>query len=180
MARYPKDAPDFFVYRYCPQCTTELTDATDPFDDRVRPTCPGCGWVYRAHSPIGVIAVIEAPGGLVFCHPEDGLADGRVDLAALFVDYGESPEDGIGRTVRERTGLEVEILDEITRFQQDGTPFGHALILGLRTRVTGGALSAGDRPPAAVYSRDALPEIVPTRLAMRKVFDTYLARGASA
>jgi len=177
---YPEGAPDALVYRHCPHCTAALTAQADPFDGRTRPACPDCGWVYHANSPIGVLAVIEAPGGLVFTHPAHGPAEAPASLSGLFLDYAESPEDGLVRAVREQTGLDVEVLDEITRFQQPGTPLGHAHILGFRTRATGGDLiTGGSEGPAALYPRDALPEIIPVRLANRRVFAAYLARDAA-
>lgn len=178
---YPEGAPEALVYRHCPHCTATLAPRTDPFDGRTRPTCADCGWVYRANSPIGVLAVIESDDGLVFTHPAHGTPDAPASLAGLFLDYGESPEDGLVRAVRELTGLDVEVLDEITRFMQPGTPPGHAHIIGLRTRVTGGTLTTdGAEGPAAVYPRDDLPRIIPVRLANRRVLDAYLERVAAA
>lgn len=178
---YPEDAPEALVYRHCPHCTAELADTTDLFDGRTRPACPDCGWVYHANSPIGVLAVIETADGLVFTHPVHGTPEAPASLAGLFLDYGESPEGGLVRAVRELTGLDVEVLDEITRFQQPGTPLGHAHIIGFRTRATGGTLiTDGAEGPAAAYPRDAPPEIIPVRLANRRVFDAYRERVAAA
>ncbi|GIG70393.1 NUDIX domain-containing protein [Phytomonospora endophytica] len=177
---YPEGAPDALVYRHCPHCTAKLTAQTDPFDGRTRPGCPDCGWIHHANSPIGVLAVIEAPGGLVFTHPAHGTPEAPASLAGLFLDYGESPEEGLTRAVAELTGLHVEILDELTRFQQPGTPLGHAHILGFRTRVTGGDIRTdGAEGPAVLHPRDALPEIIPARLANRRVLAAYLARDAA-
>ncbi|GLZ79757.1 hypothetical protein Afil01_45640 [Actinorhabdospora filicis] len=159
-------------YKYCPMCTTPLVLAVDPFDDRERATCPGCGWIHRPAHPIGVLAVLEHEGGIVLTHP---LGDGYAALPGLFVDRGETVESGIARAVREQTGLEIAVLADIARFTQPGTPLGTAVIVGVRAHSIGGSLlTRGSDGEVGLYARDALPEIIPVRAANLRVMAAWL------
>lgn len=159
-------------YQHCPMCTTPLLESIDAFDDRPRSTCPSCGWIRRPAHPIGVLAVLEHEGGIVLVHPGGGTG---AALPGLFIDRGETVESGIARAVREQTGLEIELLGDLARFHQEGTPLGTALIVGVHARSTGGALLAeGTDGPVGRYERGGLPEIIPVRTANQRVLAAYL------
>ena len=79
------------------------------------------------------------------------------------------------RMVREMTGLEVTIVEELINFIQEGTPTGTMNAHGYIARVTGGTLrDDGSEGPARVYRLDALPAIIPIRVANQRVLDAYL------
>lgn len=177
MTTYPPDLPPAAAYRHCPLCTGELADAPDAYDGRTRPTCPDCGWQYIPRNPVAALAVVETDDGLLFTHPEGGPAEAPAALPALFLEYGDTPESGLLRAVPELTGVEIEIVEELIRFQQPGTPFGTGLMFGFRARAIGGDLTKDGREgPAVIHPYDALPRIIPVRLANIRVFEAYLAR----
>jgi hypothetical protein len=69
------------------------------------------------------------------------------------------------------------VLEEHVTFVQPGTPTGTMLAHGFTARVTGGAmLDAGPEGTIASYRLDALPRIVPVRVANQRVLDAYLER----
>jgi len=73
------------------------------------------------------------------------------------------------------TGLEIAIVREFVTFIQEGTPTGTMRAHGYIARVTGGALTEdGPEGPARAYSLDALPAIMPIRVANQRVLDAYL------
>lgn len=161
-------------YKHCPMCTTPLVLAVDSFDDRERGTCTACGWIHRPAHPVGVLALLEHEDGIVLTHP---LGDEYAALPGLFIDRGETVESGIARAVREQTGLEIAVLDDIARFTQPGTPLGTAVIVGVRAHSIGGTLlKRGTDGEVGLYAKDALPEIIPVRLANQRVLAAYLAR----
>jgi hypothetical protein len=51
---------------------------------------------------------------------------------------------------------------------------------GYVARVTGGALADGAAGPARAYPRDALPSIMPIRVANQRVLDAYLEQRGEA
>jgi NAD+ diphosphatase len=174
---YREIAPAFAIYRYCPLCASSLQDERDPLNGRLLPTCGTCGWTYHPTNHAIALAVVEADGGLVFVHPQGAPSEAPASLPGDLVEYGETPEGAAVRVVLEQTGLEVELLAELTRFLQEGTPNGPVLMFGFRARAVGGSLRLdGKEGPAVVYAHGSLPAIVPVRVANRRVLAAYLDR----
>jgi NADH pyrophosphatase NudC (nudix superfamily) len=175
MFDYRTVAPAHQIYRFCPLCSDTLQDEDDTVDNRVRPTCRACGWVYRPINPPGVIIVVETDSGIVLLHPPGGPADAPASLPGGMVEYAETPEEATIRVALQQTGLTVEPVGELIRFLQRGTPFGPALMFGFTARAVGGTLLAdGAEGPAAVYPVNAMPAIIPVRVANQRVLDAYL------
>jgi hypothetical protein len=62
-------------------------------------------------------------------------------------------------------------------FIQEGTPTGTMCAHGYIGRVTGGTLSSdGPEGPARVYPIDALPGLIPIRVANQRTLDAYLGQ----
>jgi NAD+ diphosphatase len=175
MFDYRTIAPPHQVYRFCPLCADTLQDEDDVADDRVRQTCRACGWVYRPVNLPGVIVVVETDSRIVLLHPPGGPPDAPASLPGGMVEYGETPEEATSRVALQQTGLTVEPVREVTRFLQLGTPFGPALMFGFTARAVGGTLLAdGVEGPPAVYPVDAMPAIIPVRVANQRVLGAYL------
>jgi hypothetical protein len=85
---------------------------------------------------------------------------------------------GAVRIVRELTGLDVDVAAEIDQFVQEGTPTGTMCAHGFVANVVGGErLPVGAEGPVSVHPVDELPPMVPIRVAIRRVLDTYLRNG---
>ena len=96
-------------------------------------------------------------------------------LARFPLSYRSGREDAAVRMVREMTGLDTAIVREFVTFIQPGTPTGTMCAHGYIARVTGGTLTdQGPEGPARTYPLDALPAIMPIRLANQRVLDAYL------
>lgn len=129
----------------------------------------------------GAIVVVEtAVDEIVLIHPSGGPPDAPASLPGNPCQPGESPRDGAVRITGEMTGLQVEIVRELVTFIQQGTPTGTMRAHGYLARPAGGTLLAvGPEGPVATYSVDALPAIIPVRVAIKRVLDVYLAQRES-
>jgi ADP-ribose pyrophosphatase YjhB (NUDIX family) len=124
----------------------------------------------------GSLVVIETDEReIVFIHPSGGTPEAPGSLPSDPCAPGEAPEDGAIRMAREMTGLEVAIVREISTFIQAGTPTGTMRAHVYLARVTGGAmLDVGPEGRVRAYPVDALPAIIPIRVANRRALDAYL------
>lgn len=124
----------------------------------------------------GALVVVETDAGeVVFIHPPGGPVEAPASLPSNPCEPGEPPPDGAVRIVRELTGLDVEIDREFVTFIQHGTPTGVMCAHGYVARITGGSLiEDGPEGPARSYPLDALPAIIPIRVANQRTLDAYL------
>jgi ADP-ribose pyrophosphatase YjhB (NUDIX family) len=124
----------------------------------------------------GALVVVETPAGeIVFIHPPGGSLEAPASLPSNPCDPEENPEDAAKRMVREMTGLDITIAREFETFIQEGTPTGTMYAHCYIARVTGGALiQDGPEGPARAYPRDALPAIIPIRVANQRALAAYL------
>lgn len=124
----------------------------------------------------GAIVVVEqSPAMLVLVHPGARSTAEPASLPAKLCGPGELPADEAVHVVREVTGLDVELVRELTTFIQEGTPSGTMNAHGFLARVVGGSMLAiGPEGAVGIHPVDDLPEIVPARVAVRKVLATYL------
>jgi ADP-ribose pyrophosphatase YjhB (NUDIX family) len=130
----------------------------------------------------GALIVVETQAGeIVFIHPPGGPAEAPASLPSNPCNPGEAPEDAAVRMVREMTGLDIEVLREFVTFIQEGTPTGTMCAHGYAARVTGGTLTSdGPEGPARAYPLDALPAIMPIRVANQRTLDAYLRQRGAA
>ena len=130
----------------------------------------------EAYDYHGALVVIETDEReIVFIHPRGGTAEAPGSLPSNPCAPGESPEDGAVRMAREMTGLEVAIVREIATFVQTGTPTGAMCAHVYIASITGGAmLDDGTEGRVRAYPVDALPPIIPIRVANQRALDAYL------
>jgi ADP-ribose pyrophosphatase YjhB (NUDIX family) len=130
----------------------------------------------------GALVIVEmGDDAIVFIHPPGGTSDAPASLPSNPTERGESPEDAAVRLVREMTGLEVSLVREFVTFIQEGTPTGTMCAHGYIARVTGGSLTDdGPEGPAKAYPLNALPAIMPVRVANQRVLAAYLEQRGSS
>jgi ADP-ribose pyrophosphatase YjhB (NUDIX family) len=128
----------------------------------------------------GALVVVETDAGeIVLIHPPGSTPDAPGSLPSNPCEPSERPEQGAVRIVRELTGLNVVITAEFITFIQHGTPTGTMYAHGYTARVLGGSLlDNGPEGPARAYPLNALPKIMPIRVANQRVLDAYLEQGA--
>jgi ADP-ribose pyrophosphatase YjhB (NUDIX family) len=124
----------------------------------------------------GALVVVETEADeIVLIFPPSGPPEAPASLPSNPCLPGEEPQDAAVRVVRELTGLEVAIAGEFVTFIQAGTPTGTMCAHGYTARITGGALTgAGPEGPARACPLDALPPILPIRVANQRTLDAYL------
>lgn len=124
----------------------------------------------------GALVVAETEAGeIVLIHPPGGTPDAPVSLPSNPCEPSERPDQGAVRIVRELTGLDVVITAEFITFIQHGTPTGTMCAHGYTARVVGGSLlDNGPEGQAHAYPLNALPKIMPIRVANQRVLDAYL------
>lgn len=142
--------------KYCPICSTELTQREE--GGRLRPACDNCGYVHYVNPVPGVGLLIEKDGGLVLIKRGHPPHKGEWTLPSGFVEADESAEEAAIREAEEETGLQVEIIElaAINSFPE-GPPVSGIMIF-YRMRPIGGKLQAGDD---AADARVFLPHEMP-------------------
>jgi ADP-ribose pyrophosphatase YjhB (NUDIX family) len=129
----------------------------------------------------GALVVVETDAGeIVLIHPRGGTPESPASLPSDPCDPGEEPQRAAVRIVREKTGLDVNLVREFVTFIQEGTPTGTMCAHGYVARVIGGSLlDDGPEGPARAYALDDLPSIVPVRVANQRTLDAYLRQRSS-
>jgi ADP-ribose pyrophosphatase YjhB (NUDIX family) len=130
----------------------------------------------------GALVVVETSAGeIVFIHPPGGSPEAPASLPSNPCDPGEAPQDAAVRMVREMTGLEATIIREFATFIQEGTPTGTMLAHCYLAHAADGALNHdGPQGPVRAYPLDALPAIIPIRIANQRALDAYLEQRSRA
>lgn len=90
--------------KYCPQCTSTLTDTV--IDGEVRIACAAeCGFVFWDNPTPVVAVVVETPDGIVLAHNK-AWPEGMFSIITGFLERGETPEQCALRETAEELGLQ--------------------------------------------------------------------------
>jgi len=150
------------VYRYCPQCTTELV--VRELDGRTRQVCPACGFIHYENPVPAAGCLVERDGQVLMVQRRYPPYAEAWTLPAGFVEWDETPEQAAVRETREETGLVVESTGLFGVFPwhqefHDGQAHDNGLLVLYRARVAGGELQAGDdAQDVAWYPVGGLPD----------------------
>ena len=144
--------------RFCPHCTHHL-ESRLAFD-RVRPTCPACGFVHFLAPKVGVSVLIEKGDRLLLVRRAVEPEVGQWSLPSGFVEWDEAPEAAAARECAEETGLVLSglALVEVRHYSDDYR--GPGINLTYRGQVAGGTLSPGDdAADAQFFAAGELPPV---------------------
>jgi ADP-ribose pyrophosphatase YjhB (NUDIX family) len=124
----------------------------------------------------GALVVVETDRGeIVLIHPLGGSDYAPASLPSDPCSPGEEPALAAVRIVKEKTGLDVDVVREFTSFIQEGTPTGTMYAHGFVASVRGGELLAnGPEGAARSYALDNMPAIMPIRVANQRTLEEYL------
>ncbi len=146
------------IYRYCPQCATELEIKT--VFGKQRPVCPECGFIYFADPKVAAGVLVEQNGQVLLVRRINEPLQGLWSIPAGFVDAHEDPQEAALRECREETGLEVKITGLVDVINGREHERGADIIIVYRAVVIGGSLAAGDdADQAAFFPRSHLPPL---------------------
>lgn len=93
---------------FCPHCATRVEER--PFEGKLRPTCPACGYIAFADPKVAAVVLIARDESLLLIRRAIDPARGRWCFPGGYVDFGEDPQLAAMRECREETGLDVDTL----------------------------------------------------------------------
>ncbi len=143
-------------FEYCPKCRNELGERFE--GGRLRPCCPGCGYVQYLNPAPGAGVVLLRGREVCLVQRRFEPKMGQWTLPTGFMEWDESIEETARREVREETGLEVELTRLFAVETGILPPDQPVIVVFYLGRERGGDLQAGDdAADAGFYSLDDLP-----------------------
>lgn len=166
-------------YRYCPKCAQKLQPLL--IGERLRLSCPGCGWVHYRNPTVGVAVILirqsEADRPVEILLGER--RDGGWCIPCGHVEWDETIQQAARREIEEETGLQVELGTVFAVHSNFHNPQQHTVGVWFRGQAKSGSLRpAGDLLAAAYYPLDQLPELkFPTDRQVIKKLREHLRQG---
>lgn len=164
--------------RFCLRCGSPLV----PLDDHgsVRPTCPGCSYVYyRNPVPAAGVVLVEA-GRVLLVKRRYPPRPGAWCLPSGFMEYGETPERCALRELREETGVRARLTGLLGVYAGLDDPRVRAVLILFTGERTGGEVIAGDDAVAARWFPLRRPPRAIAFAAHRKALADARARDGAA
>lgn len=93
------------MFGFCPKCGHRYSDQKNPY----ALACPGCGFTLYSNSKPTASALIVRGKKILLGKRSIEPAKGEWDVIGGFLNFGEHPEDGVRREVKEETGLDITI-----------------------------------------------------------------------
>jgi ADP-ribose pyrophosphatase YjhB (NUDIX family) len=93
--------------RFCPECGGPL--AGRQVEQRVRPACPACGFVWYDDPKVAACTIPAVEGRLILVRRSINPARGLWVFPGGYMDRGETVEEAAVRETREETGLDVAV-----------------------------------------------------------------------
>lgn len=155
------------LYRYCPQCGTEMEART--IFDQTRAVCPACGFIHFTDPKVAAGVIVEQDGKILLVRRNNEPMRGYWSFPAGFVDAFEDPLEAARRECLEETGLEVDINGLVTVVGGREHPNGADIVIVYHAMITGGILAPGDDADRAeFFLREELPPLAfkATRVAL--------------
>ncbi|MBN1857259.1 MAG: NUDIX hydrolase [Dehalococcoidia bacterium] len=122
-------------YRYCPECSTPLSEGM--VDGRLRKYCTQCHFV-RYENPLPVVvALAQKDGRFLLIRRAIPPKKGYWGFPSGFVESGETPEEACLRELEEEAGVsgEIQRLLRVGRLE-DTELYGDMLVVTYLVRVT--------------------------------------------
>jgi ADP-ribose pyrophosphatase YjhB (NUDIX family) len=145
-------------YTYCPRCTTLLREELR--FGKLRPSCPGCGWIYFVDPKVAAAVLVEQNGRVLLARRVNEPFRGLWTLPAGFINGGEDPAEAAARECLEETGLSVRVMRVLDIIPGREHPRGADFIIVYQAEVVAGELKADDDADAVEwFRRDQLPPL---------------------
>jgi 8-oxo-dGTP diphosphatase len=141
---------------YCLQCGTALVARFH--EDRERPTCPACGYIFYLDPKVAVAVVLGDDGGVLLGKRKIDPASGRWSFPAGYVNRGEVLEEAAVREVQEELGITVELTGLVGVYSTRGDP---VVLVVYGGRIVQGEPRADEHEVSEVrrFPLDRLPEL---------------------
>ena len=140
---------------YCQECASPLVERFQ--EDRIRPTCPNCGFIRYVDPKVAVAVVLGDERGVLLGLRMVDPASGKWSFPAGYVNRGEVLEEAAVREVREEFEVDVELRGLVGVYSSQGDPVVLVVYAG---RVVHGLPKPDGREVADVrcFALDRLPE----------------------
>lgn len=149
--------PEPLVAAFCIRCGAPVE--TRESGEQMREVCPSCGWVHYAKSNQASAVAILRDGKVLMVRRKHDPFKGQWTLPSGFLEYGEGPEEGAVRELREELGVQVELTGLVDVLMERGDPRGPCLLVVYTGRIVSGEPEAGDdAAEVKAFSLDRLPE----------------------
>lgn len=147
---------DYNGYQYCPRCRSKLV--IGEIEEKVRPHCPACGFIYYQNPTPAAGAMILRDDKILLVQRsiEPGLGDWCIP--AGFTEWAEHPQQTAVREIKEETGLDISITSIFDIFFGMDDPRTHAVLILYLAEIAGGKLiAADDALDARYFGFDEIP-----------------------
>lgn len=94
-------------YNYCPKCGGGLQEVLEEKWSRLK--CQKCGFIFYQNSKPTSSALILDGNKILLGRRKINPAKGDWDIPGGFLEWGEHPEAGLRREIREELGVEIKI-----------------------------------------------------------------------
>ncbi|MDP2174006.1 MAG: NUDIX hydrolase [Candidatus Cloacimonadaceae bacterium] len=145
---------------YCIRCGSALETRFE-HEDKPRPICPSCGWVYYLN-PVPAVAVVALNENyeLLLIKRKFAPKAGEWALPSGYMEIDMTPEENALSELREETGL-IGSISHCISWHFGSSPIYHRILsIGFRVTIEGGTLcAADDAEEAKFFPLDCLPPI---------------------
>ncbi len=97
------------MFKYCPQCKTELVKGWEKPHEPERLICPQCNFIYYNNPRPGAGALVIQDGKILLLKRGEEPRKGYWNFPGGYMDTYESPEECALREVKEETGLTIKL-----------------------------------------------------------------------
>jgi ADP-ribose pyrophosphatase YjhB (NUDIX family) len=108
------------AHGYCFHCGTALV--ARHHEDRDRPTCPKCGFVYYLDPKVAVAVIVGDDEGVLLGKRRVDPGSGRWSFPAGYVNRGEVLEEAAAREVLEEIGVAIRLTGLVGVYSERGEP----------------------------------------------------------
>ncbi|HUG35584.1 MAG TPA: NUDIX domain-containing protein [Candidatus Limnocylindrales bacterium] len=142
--------------KHCLLCGGRLR--TVRLEDRRRPRCPRCGWIFYDNPIPATGAIIERGDHILLARRGAPPYAGTWDLPGGFLEAGEHPDQGLRRELAEELGARATAMRFVGFFTDTYGRGGFPLLaLVYRVRLRGEPRAASDVAEVRWFPRDRLP-----------------------
>jgi 8-oxo-dGTP diphosphatase len=146
------------MYKYCPRCGSKLE--LERIEQKKRPLCPECRWVYyRNPLPSAAALVRNKKGDVLLVKRGVEPGKGKWALPSGFIEIDETPEKACLRELKEETGLQGKIARLIGVYSQRSALYTNVLIIGYEVDARGKPCPGSDSQRAEFFPSNRFPPI---------------------
>lgn len=120
-------------FQFCPKCAKPLVDRSE--EGRTRRACESgeCGFVHYDNPTPVVAAIVEHEGDVILVRNK-GWPETWFGLVTGFLEWGETPEAGVLRELKEELGLDGQIVRFVGHYSFDQM---NQLIIAYHVKASG-------------------------------------------